>query len=337
MKKKGQVTVAIILVVVLILATGIIFYLRPSGISEAERVLIDVPEQARPIAIYIQDCIENVATPGIFLIASQGGTLNPSEKSLETEYAAVGYGYNAGEDVLPSITEIELAIAMYMDIAVAKCADLSIFEKQGFTIEVQEIMSSALITWNNVVINVEMPLIIKKSDFETRLDKFGTIVPIRLGYAYNVSKEIIKKQMEDPEFVDFTYISELGLDTSIIPVDDENFIYSVADNQTIFEGGPFIFLFANRFVLNVEPRLVINDTFTIDEGQRFVYDVNTTDFEEGREGVELIYSDDTSMFDISETGLIDFTPQVRGTYEVLISVTDEMDNMHAKAVIFEVR
>jgi hypothetical protein len=323
MNKKAQVTIAIILAVILILAVSIILYLKPSEIEGAERALIEVPEQARPVAVYVQDCVESVAIPGIFMVASQGGYMSPPQGSLETAYATVGYGYDQGKDILPSITDIELAIATYMDIAV--------------------IISKATVTWNNIIIEVEMPVTVKKADFETRIDRFSTEVPVRFGYVYNVSKEIIAQEMKDPDFIDMTYLSDLAkksgkiLDVSVIPVDDTNLLYSIADNTSSYKGGPFIFLFANRFAAKQGLILDIPSRFELRDGTVFAYDVNVTDPQGGKEGIEITYSDDTSLFDISPQGLINFTPEIPGTYEVLVSVKDKSENEASRLVTFEVR
>ena len=67
-------------------------------------------------------------------------------------------------------------------------------------------------------------------------------------------KEIVGKEIEDPDWVDMTYLVSQDFNFKIYPYDENTLIYSVLDNQSIIDyGTQFMFLFANGFKESEEP------------------------------------------------------------------------------------
>ena len=127
-----------------------------------------------------------------------------------------------------------------------------------------------------------------------------------------------------------TFLSEFDVKVDIIPNDEENIVYSISDRLSLINNEPYIFLFANKFVVNQPPVLDIANTLTFEDGKPVIFKVTATDPEEDM----LTFSDNTAMFDITESGVILFTPEVPGEFDVIITVTDEHRNVVSKVVKF---
>lgn len=329
--KKGQITIAIILAVILLISVALMLYLRPKEIEAVERILIDVPEMARPVAIYVQNCVDVVATPGVYLLGVQGGYVFPPEDSLETYYGKTYYGYKEGINALPGRTEMEFQLSAYMDAAITSCANLSTFERQGFEIIEDAITTTTIIAEDNVIIRIKWPIRVKKGDFETTFEEFATEVPVRLGKMHSIAQSVVAKQVEDPEFLDISHMSSFDIPVETVPIDTEHLLISIVDNTTLFEGEPFAFMFANKYIFNQDPTIIVDDEFVLQDEQPFSYQVNATD----PEGDALTFKDYTHLFDINETtGMINFTPQIPGEYDVELKVTDSNGNEDKKFVRF---
>ncbi len=101
---------------------------------------------------------------------------------------------------------------------------------------------------NNVEFKIDYPITIIKGELKAEISKFYKNFPVRLGHIYNIAKEIVGNEIEDPDWVDMTYLVNQDLNFKIYPYDENTLIYSVLDNQSIIEHEPiFIFLFANLF------------------------------------------------------------------------------------------
>ena len=66
---------------------------------------------------------------------------------------------------------------------------------------------------------------------------------IRLKKIHETANEIINKQLENREYVDLTFLSDLEPHTSFIYVDDKNGLYVITDEQSILDDIEYSFMF----------------------------------------------------------------------------------------------
>ena len=327
--KKAQITTFVIIGVVLVIIAGFIFYL----IGEEAKVpgVEEVPVEARPLKIFVEECLSSTAIDGIKLAGVQGGYIDAPESALETDYSTIAYYYYEDENKIPTKAVIESQISSFVNRALDVClANFSYFKEQGFDVSTGEISTETTIRDNDVFVKIRYPITLIQEDKKTELDRYFTTVPIRLGHVYDISKLITSKTIADPEWIDMTFLSEFDVKIDIIPHDEESFVYSITDEKSSVKGEPFIFLFANKFVVNQPPMLDIPDTLTFADGQAVIFQVQASDPEDD----PLTFSDDTAMFDITEQGVILFTPEVPGEFDVTITVTDDHRNEVSKVVRF---
>jgi len=81
LKKRGQISVFIIIGIIILLLGGLTFYLkaRASKIEGVEPIIEKVPTQLYPIKLFIEQCIGRTATDGVILIGESGGYIDISE------------------------------------------------------------------------------------------------------------------------------------------------------------------------------------------------------------------------------------------------------------------
>jgi len=312
MKKQGQVTLFIIIGVIALILAAFIFYFR--GIGTETDIKLSV--EAQPLDNYITSCLESTLVGGIQLVGLQGGYAQILSPALVTDYSTVAYHYYDGNYTAPSKEEMESQISFFVENALELCLDdFTSFRSQGYEIEIGEL--SAEIRGNASV----------------ELSEYMVTAPVRLGHVYDISKLITSKTINDPEWIDMTFLSEFDVNVDILPFDDDSFVYSISDHESMIKGEPYVFLFANHFVVNKAPMLNIPDELIFMDGEAAIYQVGASD----PEGDDLVFFDDTAMFDITEDGVILFTPEVPGEYDVTISVEDGHNSEVSKVVKFIIK
>ncbi len=75
LKKRGQISVFIIIGIIILLVFGLAFYIksRASKTEEVEPIVEKIPTELYPIKVFIEQCIDKTATDAIILIGESGG------------------------------------------------------------------------------------------------------------------------------------------------------------------------------------------------------------------------------------------------------------------------
>ena len=75
LKKKGQISVFIIIGIIILLVFGLAFYIKSkiSRTEEVEPIIEKIPTELYPIKVFIEQCIDKTATDAIILIGESGG------------------------------------------------------------------------------------------------------------------------------------------------------------------------------------------------------------------------------------------------------------------------
>ena len=247
MKKRGQITIFIIVGLILVLSIFIMLYLNKNKIGDSG---VLQSSDIKPIEYYVDLCVKSSASNALYLLGVQGGYTTPPELYFQSAYAKIAYWYYEGQDTSPTIEKMEQELSSYVNnIALPECIEsLSIFNDMGFEFEFSEIDTKTKINENNVEFNIDYPITIKKGDSKAEIKEFYRNFPVRLGHIHSISKEIVGKEVEDPDWIDMTYLVNQDLNFKIYPYDENTLIYSVLDNQSVIEyDSQFMFLFANIF------------------------------------------------------------------------------------------
>jgi len=247
-KKRGQATIIILIAIILIFFTTIILFIRNEYIESkldsqiGESILL--PPQVVNVKNYVQDCVEQTLLDGTRLIGLQGGYVIPPELSVETNFSIISYGYYVGKKTLPTIKKIEQEISLYIELTLPLCFDTSYFPE--FEINYEETSAKTEIREEQISTLVVFPVSVSKEDSTYNFGKFSGKIPIRLGSIYLVADGIINNEIEDPDRIDLTYLTNSDYDIAILPITDNLIIYSITDEESIIDDIPYTFMFANR-------------------------------------------------------------------------------------------
>jgi len=246
MKKRGQITVFIIFGLIFLIFFLIILFTKSYSI---EKIGVVSSSEINPIKNYVDLCTKSSASDALYLLGVQGGYTAPPKLYFQSAYAKIAYWYYKGEDTSPTIEEMEQELSSYVNNALPECIEsLNVFSDMGFEFEFGEINTETKINENNVEFNINYPITIIQGESKAEISEFYKMIPVRLGYIHNIAKEIIGKEVEDPDWIDMTYLVNQDLNFKIYPYDENTLIYSVLDNQSIIEHSTqFMFLFANGF------------------------------------------------------------------------------------------
>ena len=319
MNKRGQMTIFIIIgLLVLFLAVFGLYLL-----GQQETTDVQVPTEAQPVKLYIDECLNTIANNGIELIASQGGYLD-KKNGKEFDEGVIAYGYANSEDVLVTINDMESEIEVYINSALPECIDFKLFEDQGYNFSTEEITSKADILTDKVIIDVRYPIEFSKGTAKYSLERFSTDINQPLGDMHSLAQQIVEKTIEDPEYIDTDTLSENNYNVDLFPLSPDEMGISI--NMV-----GFAFIFVNKYDFNQPPILDIPSELRFTEGEAAIYQVTASD----PENDPLTFSDDTSLFDITQDGVILFTPDVPGEYDVTISVEDKLneDSREVKIIV----
>jgi len=246
MKKRGQITIFIIVGLILVFSMFIILYVNKNKIKN-----LDVLQSSdiKPIEYYVDLCVKSSASDSLYLIGIQGGYTSQPQFYFQSAYAKIAYWYYEGQDIYPTISIMEQELSSYVNRALPECIEsLNVFRDMGFEFEFGEIDTKTKINENNVEFNIDYPITIKKGDSETEIKEFSRNFPVRLGHMHSIAKEIVEKEIEDPDWIDMTYLVGQDVNFQIYPYDENIIIYSLLDNRSEVEGDlEFVLLFANVF------------------------------------------------------------------------------------------
>jgi len=133
MKKRGQITVFIILGLVFLMFFLIILFTKSYRI---EKIGAISSGELNPIKNYVDLCVKSSASNSLYLLGVQGGYTTPPEFYFQSAYAKIAYWYYKGEDISPTIEEMEQELSSYVNIALPECIEnLDAFRDMGFEFE----------------------------------------------------------------------------------------------------------------------------------------------------------------------------------------------------------
>ena len=303
---KGQVAVFILLGLVILIAIAGVFVIR-NIVTDKQLELAryeNLEEDVRPI-------------DSIYFIGSQGGFTYLPDRYLATEYSNIAYAFYDDKHTLISRSSMTEQINSFIKQVLPYCLDnFSSFPGQ-VDYSYSDIKTTTIISDESVSVDLTFPIKV----MDTNINEFSAIVPIKLGYIHNSLLDIVAQLETDPDFLDLTYLASLDVKASVVPYDGNNLIYS-------FEQDDFTFLASVYLIPNTAPEIFIEDTYTIPEHELFTLQIEYTD------ETNVTFTDDNALFDITKDGLIEFIPEIPGTYLVTIRAEDEQGESTEKQITF---
>src|SRR3989344_908330 len=161
--KRGQMTLFIIAGVVILFVAFFIGYLQNESFRQrVESQLFGVsvvPEQAKGVVGYINNCVENIAKDGVELLGFQGGYIDVPNSLSSREYlqsdplSKIPYWIYGNKVVVPSPQQMESQLKSYIDRRVNVECDFNAFSDYEFSSE--QISTNVKISDGGVLVNLD--------------------------------------------------------------------------------------------------------------------------------------------------------------------------------------
>ncbi len=224
-KKRGQITVFIIIGLIVLLTYFTLSYYRKESIKETE---IIQPELI-PIQQYVQTCTKSIAEEAIDIIGINGGYIyfprwvqtNPNSylRLSPIEDFKNPYWWYDGEEAIPPLDFIAKQIEDYTKAELPNCINNFIpFQHQYDIIQAENFNVIVDIGEQDITVKTIYPIEIKDKFNKTlaKLQKFPVTIPIRLKKVYELAVKIMERENKD-YFIEKKIIDLISLDDDEIP------------------------------------------------------------------------------------------------------------------------
>lgn len=317
--KKGQATIFIILgVMLLLIVSALIFFSEEYTSSELEKeAIIDVPGFAEPVSTFLQGCLDESSALAIEYVSYRGGYYERPALSADYLWYDVPYYYTQQHgNIAPSVAFVENQLSLAIKDAMQGCVgEYKTFEKQGIMVKEHGLALDVEMLDGKVIVKADYDIDIERDGISTALSPILAEIDSDMKKYLGYADMIVAKQEEMPNHVRLGYIIDLGYTEDIyiaILYGDNNVVYMIAENKTdeVEE-----FLFAIGYDWDEEGEASASTTklsLAADVGYEFEYDL----------GENASYAAYTDIFNVSDDGMIRFTPEQEdaGIHDILISV-----------------
>ncbi|RJQ22541.1 hypothetical protein C4580_00630 [Candidatus Woesearchaeota archaeon] len=220
--KRGQVTVFIILGILLLAGVG--FYLYLSG-REAEVPLeagvMKPTTDPRVFQEFVEACLAETVTQGVYTIAAQGGysapkgdwSLGDSGDGLPIHYyvpeGVVPFVLNRNDSAVRPLADVELVLARYVAANFDECLDFSDLEARGYEVKKPTVDFEA-INWDfarakvefaqetvridaelrpegDIFVRARYPIAVSGLDASFTIPETAVVVPLRLALLHKIA------------------------------------------------------------------------------------------------------------------------------------------------------
>ena len=316
MKKRGQVTLFIIIAIFIVVVVLLLIQFKPwktINLSSNQNTQSDLAV----IKKQIETKLYETTIDSLYIVSLRGGYYNMTNPVLEYQNYLFKL-YNSTN--FPSKETVANDMSKYIENNLKNKLNLSQFESEGYSFDMSDLKANVVLG-NTITANVTFPITIKKGDQVVQLKDFSTSLNFNFSYLY----PIIQQTYNDVQGgIDLTKnYSYKGVDVKIDTLNINDYVVVIAMNNSLTNMSLY-WIYAvthNWNELFDFPKLYAIPDFNITNASEFKYQVQAV-------GENLTYSDNTNLFDINQTtGLIDFnaTKEMNGNYSILIEVIDPKD------------
>ncbi len=224
-KKRGQITVFVIIGLLVLLTYLVLSYYRSEQIEDTELIL---PELI-PVQQYVMACTDNLAREALEIIGINGGYIefprsvqtNPESYLRHSPIDSIKnpYWWYDGREAIPTLDFMARQIEEYTKAGMAECIDnFTAFSKEYEVIELGSFNVIAEIGEEDITVRTIYPIEVRNRFNKTlaKLQKFPVNIPIRLKKVYKLAKTIMERENKD-YFIEKKVIDLMSLDDDEIP------------------------------------------------------------------------------------------------------------------------
>jgi hypothetical protein len=243
MKKRGQVTIFIIIGIVFLIILATLF-LSSNPLPEYQDA---TTVKMAPIQEYIQRCLATSMKQGVEKIAKNGG-YHESTQILKESSFGVPFWFMDNMSITPSRRFIEEQISLEIQQGLQTCLDnFQVFIDQGYTVEStrEGLLVEVEILENHINAKASLNKKISKADTSIQLDSFSEKMEMPLGKLYDVSTNILETFLIKENALCISCFSLIGNQKNVVIEYErygEEYIFSIHEPQE-----KFILRFASGF------------------------------------------------------------------------------------------
>jgi hypothetical protein len=180
MKKRGQLTIFIILAILVVVIALLIFRVIkiPGGVKGVD---------TDSVYNFVDSCLEEVGEEVIYQIGQNGGYYLPSSTSTST---GIPYYYLNKENLMPAKEKIEIQISFFIKERLFFCTK-NFVDFPDYNISQGNISVKATIYQDKIKLKVDYPIRISKGEESSLIRDFEREIPVRLGLMYDSISEVL--------------------------------------------------------------------------------------------------------------------------------------------------
>ncbi|MEA3430227.1 MAG: hypothetical protein U9R08_03060 [Nanoarchaeota archaeon] len=225
-KKRGQVTLFIVIGIIMLIAVGLFFVFRQLSIPGPD---MNVPDEVVPVKLFVEACLEDTLKDAIVLAGIQGGYTEIPEDLAVSPFGHLQVAgpfktpmwYYSGVLRIPEIFEIEEQLNNYVNKNIELCIQ-NFTGIEALTVNIlSEPKFSTQINKNDVSIVMNQDIEIVEGDERFEWNFFSTEADVKLSKAYEIAKQVMEKENENM-FLETVTIDLMALDPEV-PLTDFRF------------------------------------------------------------------------------------------------------------------
>ena len=225
MKKRGQLTIFIILGIVFLAIITLFFIFNKNFILPTNDADIN------NVFLFQENCMNQIDVQTIFKISMQGGYYDIPKQSIL--YGIPYYAIN-GKNIMPTKEKIEEEISKAVNNQLVSCTN-NFTQFNNLKIISQEIITKTEINDEEILLEITYPISITKEESTTVLSKPKKVeVPVRFGILYDTATDIVNNNL-NKEICITCILDEVQSKNIVVDVIDYNndtIIFVLTDEQS---------------------------------------------------------------------------------------------------------
>jgi len=214
-KKRGQITIFIIVGLVILITFILVYYLTS---LTSKRTKADfsakIEKEKNELKAHVESCIRDVSLPLIEGISKHGGTFLPNTSIFWEGYELNSFcKYKTNFGYLNNLVlrqDIENELSFFIKKGIKSCVNLDIFRERGFNVSEGEIKVETTIGLEDIAIKLNFPITLTKQGHKISLNEFSDKVFLPLGRLYAIAVDITNDEISNGFFDKEEFMLEHG-------------------------------------------------------------------------------------------------------------------------------
>lgn len=326
MKKRGQITLFIILGLILLLSSSLLYFLNKNDF------IVTSDLDTYKIEYTINYCVSDTLNSVLSDASMQGSFVNisKSKHNLDTSFGIIPFLHYKEDFFLPEFWLVKKDITNYYNLRLNSCFNSSLFKE--YSIKTGDISSEIVFFDNATTVSVNWPIMISKGTKTKVVKDFSGVSSIPFKKYYDSSLAILDYFYYYPKYIDENYLSNLEEEFNVT-IDyftlDTDFVFVVANDP---KREPY-FMFADNFLVNNPPEfLILEKDVNLRKNVLSLIPLNGFDLDNDSITFSVVSSDDIT---VDSNNVLHYIPLELGNVTFEISASDGKDET-SKIFEFEV-